>query len=172
MPKQYANLSKDSFVPDVAGGILWQDEVNKVFWLFGGEFATSPSPFQLWGYDVILNQWNMTTPTAGSTPPVQRVSYGAGVAISESGQGYYYGGYLNSLTNPDWNAPQMATSNLVYYDMDANTLTNYTGYDNIGRAEGTMVFIPASSAGLLVYFGGVMFPYGNESEAPVSGFFA
>jgi hypothetical protein len=56
-PPQYANLTKNSSVPAVAGGVLWQDEVNKVFWLYGGEFATAPSTFELWGYDVILNQW-------------------------------------------------------------------------------------------------------------------
>jgi hypothetical protein len=56
-PPQYANLTKNSSVPAVAGGVLWQDEVNKVFWLYGGEFASAPSTFELWGYDVILNQW-------------------------------------------------------------------------------------------------------------------
>ena len=56
-PPQYANLTKNSSIPAVAGGVLWQDEVNKVFWLYGGEFASAPSKFALWGYDVILNQW-------------------------------------------------------------------------------------------------------------------
>ena len=168
MPKQYANLTKNSSVPDVAGGTLWQDEVNKVFWLYGGEFSTAPSAFQLWGYDVILNQWNVTSPSPASTDAVQRVSYGAGVAVSESGKGFYYGGYLNKLTNPLWNAPQIATGNLITYDMDENTLTNSSGIDSIGRAEGTMVFIPASGAGLLIYFGGVTFPYGNDTEVAVS----
>ncbi|OAL30465.1 hypothetical protein AYO22_01663 [Fonsecaea multimorphosa] len=166
MPPEYANLTKNSTVPDVAGGTLWQDEVNKVFWLYGGEFATAPSAFQLWGYDVILNQWNLSLPNLGSTAPIQRVSYGAGVASSDIGMGFYYGGYLNNLTNPLWTGPPMATSNLIIYDMDQNTLTNVTGYDNVGRAEGIMVYIPASMSGLLVYFGGVSFPYGNETEVP------
>ncbi|KIW89467.1 uncharacterized protein Z519_09623 [Cladophialophora bantiana CBS 173.52] len=167
MPPEYANLTKNSSIPDVAGGTLWQDEVNKVFWLYGGEFQAAPSTFQLWGYDVILNQWNLSSPTLGSTSPIQRVSYGAGVASSEIGMGFYYGGYLNNLTNPLWTGPQWATSNLIVYDMDQNTLTNYSGYDNIGRAEGIMVYIPASIRGLLVYFGGVTFPYGNETEVAV-----
>lgn len=167
MPKQYANLTKNASIPDVAGGVLWQDEINKVFWLYGGEFSAAPSTFQLWGYDVILNQWNLTTPNLGSGSAINRVSYGAGVAVSESGIGYYYGGYLNNLTNPGWTAPQFATSNLLIYDMDANTISNYTGYDNIGRAEGSMVFIPASAAGMLIYFGGVYYPYGNDTEAAV-----
>ena len=169
MPKQYANLTKNSSVPDVAGGILWQDEVNKVFWLYGGEFADAPSTFELWGYDVILNQWNVSTPSITSTDPIQRVSYGAGVAISELGMGFYYGGYLNNLTNPLWNGPQIATNNLIIFNMDAPSLTNGSGYDDSssGRAEGTMVYIPTAGAGLLVYFGGVTFPYGNETEAGV-----
>jgi hypothetical protein len=167
MPKQYANLTKNNSIPEVAGGVLWQDEVNKIFWLYGGEFSAAPSPFELWGYDVILNQWNQSAASFASTSPIQRVSYGAGVAISESGKGFYYGGYLNNLTNPLWSGPQIATSNLIIFDMDKNSLTNNTGYDNMGRAEGTMVYIPASAAGLLIYFGGVTFPYGNESEVGV-----
>lgn len=80
MPTQYANLSKNSSIPDVAGGILWADEVNKIFYLYGGEFSSTPQDFQLWGYDVILNQWNLSAP---SNMPVERLSYGAGVAVSE-----------------------------------------------------------------------------------------
>jgi len=80
MPTQYANLSKNSSIPDVAGGILWADEVNKIFYLYGGEFSSTPQDFQLWGYDVILNQWNLSAP---SDTPVERLSYGAGVAVNE-----------------------------------------------------------------------------------------
>jgi hypothetical protein len=80
MPTQYANLSKNSSIPDVAGGILWADEVNKIFYLYGGEFSSTPQDFQLWGYDVILNQWNLSAP---SNMPVERLSYGAGVAVNE-----------------------------------------------------------------------------------------
>lgn len=165
MPKQYANLSKNSTVPDVAGGILWPDEVNKVFWLYGGEFSTAPSPFQLWGYDVLLNQWNLSSASTTSTQAVKRVSYGAGTSLGKNG--YYYGGYLNNLTNPLWGADPLATSNLVIFDMDDNTLTNNTGPDSTGRAEGVMVSIPASAGGMLVYFGGVSYPYGNSTEVPM-----
>lgn len=165
MPMQYANLSKNSTVPDVAGGILWADEVNKVFWLYGGEFSTAPSSFELWGYDVLLNQWNRSSASTLSSSSVKRVSYGAGTTIGDNG--YYYGGYLNNLTNPLWGGPPLATSNLVIFDMDANTLTNSTGPDSTGRAEGVMVSIPASAGGMLVYFGGVAFPYGNSTEVPM-----
>lgn len=145
---------------------MWPDEVNKVFWLYGGEYSSAPSTFQLWGYDTILNQWNMSSASTASTSPVQRVSYGAGTTIG--GRGYYYGGYLNNLTNPFWAGEPFATSNMIILDMDANTLTNSTGPDGIGRAEGVMVSIPASAAGLLVYFGGVTFPYGNSTEVPMA----
>jgi hypothetical protein len=167
MPKQYANLTKPASVPAVAGGVLWQDEVNKVFWLYGGEFSDAPSAFELWGYDVVLNQWKLSTVSISSDNPIQRLSYGAGVADSGSGKGFYYGGYLNNLTNPKWAGPQIATSRLIIFDMVQNTLTNSTGNDTLGRAEGTMVYIPSSTAGLLIYFGGVIFPYGNETEMPV-----
>jgi len=161
MPTQYANLSRNSSIPDVAGGILWADEVNKIFYLYGGEFSSTPQDFQLWGYDVILNQWNLSAP---SNIPVERLSYGAGVAVSELALGFYYGGYLNNRTNPLWGGPQIATSNLLQYDMIGNSFTNNTAIDSTGRAEGTMVYIPASGSGLLIYFGGVQYPYGNETE--------
>lgn len=166
MPPQHANLSKNNTVPSVAGGILWPDEVNKVFWLYGGEYSTAPSTFQLWGYDTILNQWNSSSASTTSTSSIQRVSYGAGTTIG--GKGYYYGGYLNNLTNPLWTGGPLATSNMVIFDMDGNTLTNSTGPDSIGHAEGVMVSIPASASGMLVYFGGVSFPYGNSTEVPMS----
>lgn len=162
MPKQYDNLTKDNNVPDVAGGVLWADEVNKVFWLYGGEYSTAPSTFQLWGYDTILNQWNRSDAAATASTPIQRVSYGAGTAIG--GKGYYYGGYLNSLTNPLWSGDQFATSNLVILDLDTGVMSNNTGYDSTGRAEGVMVGIPASAAGMLIYFGGVSYPYANTTE--------
>jgi hypothetical protein len=165
MPKQYANLTKNSSIPDVAGGVLWQDEVNKVFWLYGGEFSEAPSSFELWGYDVIMNQWNKTS---ASNSQIQRVSYGAGVASSKAGTGFYYGGYLNNLTNPSWTGPPVATSSLLVFDMDTGIITNNTGFNETGIAEGVMVYIPASSSGLLVYFGGVSYPYGNDTEVPVS----
>lgn len=145
---------------------MWPDDVNKVFWLYGGEFSTAPSSFQLWGYDVILNQWNLSSASSSSTTPIQRVSYGAGTTLA--GRGYYFGGYLNNLTNPLWNGDAFATSDLIILDMDANTLTNSTGPDNNGRAEGVMLSIPASAAGLLVYFGGVYYPYGNSTAVPMS----
>jgi hypothetical protein len=167
MPTLSANLSKNATVPSVSGGILWADDVNQVFYLYGGEYPLVPDNFALWAYDIPLNQWNLTTQSA-SSPVVQRVSWGAGTTVEGRAEGYYYGGYLNNNTTPGWNAPQMATSNLVKYDMIGNSWTNNTGPDSIGRAEGVMVTIPASRQGLLVYFGGVSFPPTNFTEVAVS----
>lgn len=165
MPKQYANVSKNNTIPNVAGGILWSDTVNKVFWLYGGEYYSAPSTFELWGYDTILNQWNQSSAPEDSTSTIKRVSYGAGTTIDKTG--YYYGGYLNEKTNPQWSGPPLATSGLIRFNMDTNRLDNVTGPDSIGRAEGVMLSIPASAAGLLIYFGGVTFPYGNATEVPM-----
>lgn len=165
MPELHAGLAKNNTVPNVAGGILWADDVNKVFWLYGGEYDNVPSAFELWGYDTILNQWNMSTAPEQATSTIQRVSYGAGTTLDRLG--FYYGGYLNQRTNPRWNGPPIATTGLIRFDMNNSRLDNMTGPDNIGRAEGVMLSVPASAAGLLVYFGGVTFPYGNTTEVPM-----
>ncbi|KAK8115067.1 hypothetical protein PG999_007136 [Apiospora kogelbergensis] len=86
MPQLYANLSKNSSVPSVHGGVLWGDDINKRFYLFGGEYSQQPpadSGSPLWAYDVLNNRWDLFGP-----PPafVSAVSYGAGVTISERGR--------------------------------------------------------------------------------------
>ncbi|ERF76451.1 hypothetical protein EPUS_07331 [Endocarpon pusillum Z07020] len=167
MPKPFANLSKNATVPSVSGGILWEDDVNQVFYLYGGEYPLVPNNFELWAYDIPLNQWNVTAQSATSSE-VQRVAWGAGTTVGGRAEGYYYGGYLNNSTTPGWNASPLATSTLVRYDMIANSWTNNTGPDSVGRAEGVMVTIPASRQGLLVYFGGVAFPYRNSTEVASS----
>jgi hypothetical protein len=86
MPTQHNNLTKNSTVPDVAGGILWADEVNKIFYLYGGEFSETAESFELWGYDAILNQWNLS---AQPDTRVERLSYGAGAAINDNGMGMF-----------------------------------------------------------------------------------
>ncbi|KAF2794341.1 hypothetical protein K505DRAFT_28250 [Melanomma pulvis-pyrius CBS 109.77] len=162
MPNQYANLTKNSTVPSVSGGILWADEINKCFYQYGGEYQGNPSDFTFWAYDTILNQWNETQ-YKSNVNSIQRVSFGAGAQIQELGLGFYYGGWINNHTTPGWNGPPMATSNLIRYDFTAGTLNNNTGPDSTGRAEGGMVYLPASDGGLLVYFGGVEDPYRNGS---------
>jgi hypothetical protein len=52
--------------------------------------------------------------------------------------------------------PRIATTGLIQYTMDKNEWTNSSGpADNIGRAEGVMVYLPISDQGMLVYFGGI-----------------
>ncbi|KAF2100652.1 hypothetical protein NA57DRAFT_36448, partial [Rhizodiscina lignyota] len=164
MPILYSNLSINSSVPAVSGGILWQDTVNKYLYQFGGQSQTAPGRFSLWRYDIILNQWNQTLSSSAQDSDIQRVNNGAGVAIDEIGVGYYLGGYQSNTSDPGWVGPPKMTSTLIRYDMDAGDFTNNTGPDMVGRAEGVMVFIPASDRGLLIYFGGVMDPYGNGTS--------
>ncbi|KAJ6194068.1 hypothetical protein J3E72DRAFT_378740 [Bipolaris maydis] len=50
---------------------------------------------------------------------------------------------------------------MLVYDMLANSFKNQSGPDIIPRAEGVMIYLPAGDSGLLVYFGGIQFPYSN-----------
>jgi len=162
MPQLFANLTKNSSVPSVNGGTLWVDDVNKRFYLFGGEHHQQPpSPyFTLWSFDTLNNEWvSFGTPVPG----VNSVSFGAGVSISERGEGYYYGGWMSNNSIPNWSGPRAATSNLIKYSMDSNSWDNKTGPDAIRRAEGAMVFLPIGDGGMLVYFGGVQDKYSNGS---------
>ncbi|CAK7234886.1 hypothetical protein SEUCBS140593_009098 [Sporothrix eucalyptigena] len=163
MPQIYANLSKNSTIPDVNGGYLWGDEVNKYFYLFGGEYfqQTPVQGFLLYAYDIINNFWlQLDVPQTANIAPV---SYGAGTAVSSRGEGYYYGGWLSNNSVFGWGAdnPPVATDGLVKYNFDKNSWTNITGPDTVRRAEGIMVFIPAGDGGMLVYLGGITDLYGN-----------
>jgi hypothetical protein len=161
LPQLYANLSKNGTIPSVHGGILWGDSVNKRLYLFGGEYYQEPpTGFNLFAYDVLNNQWD----SFGSprTTSIMGVSYGAGVAVSSRGEGYYYGGWMSNASVPNWGAgPPVATANLVKYSMDSNTWVNTTGPDTLRRAEGVLLYIPAGDGGMLVYFGGVKDLYAN-----------
>ncbi|TEA15596.1 Kelch repeat-containing protein [Colletotrichum sidae] len=156
MPPLYANLSKNGTVPYTNGGALWADGVNKRLYLFGGEHnAEPPSPFNLWAYDILNNQWDsFGQPRSGVV--IQKVSYGAGVSVDSRGEAYYYGGWLSNASIPGWGAtPPVATNGLVKYTMDTNSWSNNTGPDNVRRAEGSLHYIPAGGGGMLVYFGGI-----------------
>lgn len=163
MPQLYANLTKNATIPSVNGGILWADNVNKRFYLFAGEYANQPPPpqFTLWSFDAINGDWH----SFGSPPQATlgAVSYGAGVSISETGVGYYYGGWKSNNTVPGWTGPPVAGTGLASYNMDSNSWSNNSGPDAIGRAEGAMVFLPIGDGGMLVYFGGIQDPYANGS---------
>ncbi|KAK8874565.1 cell wall anchored protein [Apiospora arundinis] len=165
MPQLYANLSKNNSIPSVHGGVLWGDDVNKRFYLFGGEYSQQQPPADsstppLYAYDVLSNRWDLV---GHASATVSAVSYGAGVAISETGEGYYYGGWLSNASVPGWKGPRTASTGLIRYTMDTNELINITGpNDGIRRAEGAMVYLPVSDGGMLVYFGGIQDP-GNGS---------
>ncbi|ORY17168.1 hypothetical protein BCR34DRAFT_62488 [Clohesyomyces aquaticus] len=164
MPLQHANLSKPAEVPLVEGGTLWADPVNKWLHLYGGEYHDSnPDAFSLWSYDILNNKWQST---GVSNFQIQRASYGAGATAEEDGKGYYYGGWLSNASVPAF-ARRMPTANLIIYDMVKDSWTNTTGPDSIPRAEGVMLYIPASAAGMLIYFGGLQFPGGPGNNTGV-----
>ncbi|KAK4123424.1 hypothetical protein N657DRAFT_463263 [Parathielavia appendiculata] len=163
MPQLYANLTKNTTIPSVNGGTLWADNVNKRLYLFGGEYYQQPpsQQYTLWSFDTIYNTWESFGSPAQDD--IGAVSYGAGVSVSETGEGYYYGGWRSNNTVPGWTGPPLAQTGLVKYTMDSNTWSTDAGPDSVGRAEGSMVFIPVGDGGMLVYFGGVQDPHGNGS---------
>ncbi|KAK3071107.1 hypothetical protein LTR53_009241 [Teratosphaeriaceae sp. CCFEE 6253] len=158
-PTPHADLVKPNNVPSVQGGILWADTVNKLFYMYGGEYnwtSSPPAKYILWQYDALYNLWNAVTPDI-SADGIQSGSYGAGTVIDDDrAMGYYYGGWLSNATNLGWNGNPIAQSGLIQYDMLKNSWKNVTFIDSSPRAEGVMMYIPASDSGMLVYFGGVV----------------
>lgn len=57
---------------------------------------------------------------------------------------------------------------MLVYNMLENSFRNQTGPDDIPRAEGVLLYLPVGDAGMLVYFGGMEFPYGNSTPRGVS----
>ncbi|KAF1364389.1 hypothetical protein EJ07DRAFT_99341 [Lizonia empirigonia] len=155
-PPQYSNLTKDPDVPSVSGGVLWPDTTNKLFYLFAGEYDTVDevqSFTTLWLYDVIYNTWNRSSASDGSLTDIKWPALGAGT-VTDTGIAYYYGGYLANLTMPGWTGDRLMLNSMTSFNMNSRTWQNNT-YDQTPRAEGSLLFIPASDAGMLVYFGGV-----------------
>lgn len=143
-------------MPSTSGGVLWPDTVNKLFYLFGGEYdkVTEVHDFaNLWFFDVIYNTWNKSSASDDSQAEITWPALGAG-AVSDAGIAYYYGGYLSNKTVPKWGSKPLMLNSLVSYDMNTQTWSNRT-YDRTPRAEGTLHYLPASASGILVYFGGV-----------------
>ncbi|KAK2770979.1 cell wall anchored protein [Colletotrichum kahawae] len=166
MPQLHDGLSKNTTIPNVSGGILWEDSVNKRLFLYGGEYYEDlPAAFVLYSYDILYNNWaSLGSPTGAGN--ANAASYGAGVSISSRGEAFYYGGWQSNASVPGWTGPPKATSRLVKYDMDKNSWNSIAGPDNVGRAEGVMVFIPIGDAGMLVYFGGSQDLNGNGTLTP------
>ena len=75
---------------------------------------------------------------------------------ADAGVGYYLGGYQDERTKVGWKGGKVYTPSLVEFDMVERRYVNSSGPDQQGRGEGLMVYIPASTNGLLVYFGGVV----------------
>ncbi|KAK4445497.1 kelch domain-protein 3 [Podospora aff. communis PSN243] len=165
MPTLRSNLSKDASVPLVAGGVLWEDSINKRLFLFGGETFGTPIPFTLYSYDIITDKWGPIGEPQQSSNIVP-TSYGAGLSISGRGEAYYFGGWISAASMSGWKGKKkQASERLVKYHMDTNRWTNLAGPDNIPRAEGSMVYIPAGDEGMLVYFGGVQDPDKNGTTS-------
>ena len=145
-PIAHANLSKPSNVPSVIGGALWADTVNKYIYLYGGEYnwTTLPSsPFNLWSYDVIYDEWKVKERDSTMTT-VLSASFGASAVIDDRILAYYYGGWVSNATTLGWNGNPAAQYNLIKYDMTENIWDIGTFVDSTPRAEGVMFYIPAS----------------------------
>lgn len=160
------NLNKDpNIIPTVEGGVLWGDSLNKTFYVFGGAITAGlPGEFHLFGYDIINDRWwDFGAPKATW---LDIPSYGAGVGVSQTGEGYYYGGWISNTSMQGWTNPPTMSSSLYKYEYDQNrfTLAN-PPTDNLARAEGTMVWIPAGdNTGMFVYLGGI-YDLGNGTTA-------
>lgn len=168
-PPQNTNLTKDPDVPSVSGGVLWPDSANKLFYLFGGEYDNTndvQSFTTLWLYDIIYNTWNRSSASDGSLTGINWPALGAGT-FTDVGVAYYYGGYLTNLSMPKWPGDRLMLNSLISFNMNTRSWQNNT-YDQTPRAEGSMHFIPASDAGMLVYFGGVEIDNGTSSYANMS----
>jgi hypothetical protein len=131
-------------------------------YLFGGEYQNSPDSFSNWAYDILNDKWTSPTPDVTQNG-IQRASFGAGLAVQDIAMGFYYGGWQSNETIATYGPNPIALSNMITYDMIQNKWANATGPDSIGRAEGVIVYIPASDRGMLVYFGGIQTPYSNST---------
>ncbi|KFG82558.1 putative cell wall anchored protein [Metarhizium anisopliae] len=156
-------------IPAVSGGVLWGDDVNKKFYLYGGEWNEDyPSePYHLLSYDILYDKWwDLGTPKMN--PPPQIASYGAGVGVSQTGMGYYLGGWISNASMNGWTQPRTMSSSFYQYDYGDDSFTQKTSPDdNKTRAEGAMVWIPAGDPrGLLVYLGGVVSNSSNGTVEP------
>ncbi|EME89485.1 uncharacterized protein MYCFIDRAFT_26780 [Pseudocercospora fijiensis CIRAD86] len=166
-PQEYANLSKDTNIPSLVGGAIWADEVNRKFFLFGGEYRNAtaqsvPLSFNnIYWYDTLSDQWSTNdTTTSGIDPP----SYGASTVDQNQGIAYYYGGWSSNATiSGDANAAMQNT--FLSYDLVHNTFNKHAFWDDTPRAEGGMFYIPAGDSGMLVYFGGIQ----QNSSGDTSG---
>jgi hypothetical protein len=154
----------------VNGGVLWGDSVNKRFFVYGGEWngGFALEPYTLLSYDILYDKWD-DFGAPDMSPPPQIASYGAGVGVSDTGMGYYLGGWISNASMSGWAKPRTMSSNFYTYAYDTGKFSHAARPDKHPRAEGGMVWIPAGDAlGLLVYMGGVVSPDDNSRESPQS----
>ena len=135
--------------------------------MFGGEDTGgyAASDFHLLSYDILYDKWDDFGQLDLAISP-NIASYGAGIGISETGKGYYYGGWISNASMHGWSQNRTMSSSFYKFDYDLNKTTLANSPDNLPRAEGAMTWIPAGDTGLLVYLGGIVSPYGNGSQAP------
>ncbi|WAO94320.1 Hypothetical protein NCS54_01189900 [Fusarium falciforme] len=117
-------------------------------------------------YDILNDQWD-DFGAPNLDPPPEIASYGAGVGVSETGMGYYYGGWISNASMSGWTQPRQMSRYFYSYAYDSGDFSQEAGPDDNPRAEGTMVWIPAGDPqGLLVYMGGIVSTHGNGTTAP------
>ncbi|KZM20907.1 uncharacterized protein EKO05_0006355 [Ascochyta rabiei] len=162
-------LEKNAAAPSVSGGILWPDTVNKIIYAYGGEHENSDTADKrLWFYDILYDTWNVSI--TNSITSISPAAWGAGTIASNKALGYYYGGWPTSSTNSD-DSSTKALSTMVVYNMLENKFSTQLGPDQIGRAEGVMLYVPAGDAGVLIYFGGIQVINGTHQPLPMSDIF-
>lgn len=86
----------------------------------------------------------------------------------EAGIAYYLGGYEDGTTAVGWTGSRRWRNELVGFDMVKREYFNLSGPPGegfTGRGDGYMGFLPASSGGVLVYFGGVL----QKGDGSVTG---
>ncbi|KAH7459073.1 hypothetical protein FOMA001_g20310 [Fusarium oxysporum f. sp. matthiolae] len=155
-------------IPSVNGGVLWGDDVNKRFYLYGGDWngGFAREQYHLLSYDILYDQWD-DFGEPGISPPPMIASYGAGVGVSATGMGYYLGGWISNASMTGWAQDRNMSSNFYAYNYDTGEFTQAASPDKHARAEGAMVWIPAGDAlGLLVYMGGVLSRNAKGKEEP------
>lgn len=86
--------------------------------------------------------------------PLNIASYGAGVDIPETGQGYYYGGWISNASMHEGSQGRKFSSSLYKFRCNTDKTELVASPDTAGRVDGTMVLIPAGETGPLVYLRG------------------
>lgn len=125
-----------------------------------------PDAFHIWSYDIINDHWDDQGPPSINTPPAI-AAFGAGVGVSETGTGYYYGGWVSNTSMSGWLQPPTMSSNFYKYEYDTEQFTLAASPDNKARAEGGMVWLPVGDPeGVLLYFGGIVSNGPNGTTAP------